>query len=619
MIYEPEKYKVTLEDVNKKLMEFKGEMSDKDARITLAKFLRANIGLTVELISGVKLFPYQEITLKAFFNRNFSMCVWGRGCSKSWLAAIYCFLQCIFDPNTKILIAGPTFRTARNIFTELEKIVESPGAEMLYQCFGKKERRNDLFEWQINGGSIKAIPLNGEKIRGFRANILLLDEYLLLSEEMVEKVLMPFLVANRNVKERIEIKEIEDELVAAGKMKDEDRKKFVNDTKMICLTSASYTFENAYVTYTEWLNKIYDNQDDNLEAKYFISQMSWESIPKELLSKTLLEEAQNGGASHASFQREYCAQFVDGSDGYFSAKKMLACTIPDGQEPHLQLVAEPGKQYIFSIDPSFSNSETSDNFSIEAFELDNERKEGSLVHNYAVAGGDLKDHIKYFFYMYMTFKPIFIIIDNAGFQFIDSCNESELFRDAGIELKFFDFETDKEGEEYNEALREARRQYNLQSGRICIKQVFASDFIRKANEHLQACIDHKKIWFASRIRPDGYIYDKVMSQKAKIPFDTLMGYKKDAFEEVIDDQDVRIKMVKKECSLIEVSQTSRGTQSFDLPQHLKRSSSPDRARKDSYTALMLGNWAIKCYYDMMNTPVQTVVETFTPRMIGKRV
>jgi hypothetical protein len=117
-----------------------------------AKFLRSNLGFTTELISGVKLAPYQEIHLKALMNRNFNMCVFGRGCGKSFIAAVFCFLQCVFEPNTKILIAGPTFRTARFIFNNLEKIVESSGAELLAQCFGAKAKRNDQFEWQINGG-----------------------------------------------------------------------------------------------------------------------------------------------------------------------------------------------------------------------------------------------------------------------------------------------------------------------------------------------------------------------------------------------------------------------------------------------------------------------------------
>jgi hypothetical protein len=125
-----------------------------EARITLVDFLRSNIGLTVELLSGVKLAPYQEITLKAMMSRNRSMCVWGRGCAKSFISAIFCFLQCVFEPGSKVMIAGPTFRTARIIFeTYLEKIVKSPGAELLMQAFGgPPSKKNDQYRWDINDG-----------------------------------------------------------------------------------------------------------------------------------------------------------------------------------------------------------------------------------------------------------------------------------------------------------------------------------------------------------------------------------------------------------------------------------------------------------------------------------
>ena len=250
MWYSPDKYnRPNLVDNNKELLKIEGPMMDKEARISLAKFLRTNLGITTELISGIKLAPYQEITLKAFFNRNFNMCIFGRGCGKSFIASVYCFLQCIFEPNSKILIAGPTFRTARNIFTNLEKIVNSKEAQLLQQAFGVKSKRNDLFEWQINGGNIVAIPLNGEKVRGFRANVLVLDEFLLIPEDIIKNVLMPFLVAPQNMKERIQIREMEDKLISEGLMKHEDRMVFPNKSKMIALSSASYTFENLYKTY----------------------------------------------------------------------------------------------------------------------------------------------------------------------------------------------------------------------------------------------------------------------------------------------------------------------------------------------------------------------------------
>lgn len=159
----PDKYKRKIVNVNEELSHLKGTLLDKEAKITLARFLKANIGLTTELISGIKLAPYQEIAIKGMMQGNFSMLVWGRGLSKTFCASVFCFLQCIFEPGTKVLIAGPTFRTARNIFNIVEKFSESKGAELLLQCFGAKSKRGDEFTWDINGGSIKAIPLNGEK------------------------------------------------------------------------------------------------------------------------------------------------------------------------------------------------------------------------------------------------------------------------------------------------------------------------------------------------------------------------------------------------------------------------------------------------------------------------
>jgi len=605
MWYSPEKYKKGITNVNEELLSLKGELPSKEAKISLARFLSSNLGMTTELISGIKLAPFQEITLKGLMNRNFSMCVWGRGCGKTFIASIFCFLQCIFNPGTKILIAGPTFRTARFIFNNLENIVESKGAELLAQAFGAKSKRNDQYEWKINGGSITAIPLNGEKIRGFRANVLVLDEFLLLPEDLVNTVLMPFLVAPQNMKERLAIREVEDKLIKEGSMKEEDRMVFENNSKMVALSSASYTFENLYKTYKEWVANIYEKEQTG-DATYFISQMGYEALPKEMIDPVIIEEAQAGGISNSSFQREYCAQFTDGSDSYFSAKKMHMCTIPDGESPTTKINGEKGKKYIVGIDPSFSNSPSSDFFAMSVLELDDETQQSTLVHSYAVAGADLKDHIKYFTYIMESFNIEMVIIDNAGFQFLDSCNESPDFKNK---INLFDFNSDAEGVDYDKMLRQARRQYNKQNGAIAFKQVFTTSFIRKANEHLQANIDHKRIWFASRTTANNHEFQKASSQRISLKLPAT-----ESILDHIENQDNLVYQTKKQCALLEVKSTAKGTQTFDLPQHLKRNTSASRARKDNYTTLMLANWAVKAYYDIMSTKVESG-ETFTPTMI----
>ena len=595
-------------NLNEELLKLKGELSNKEAKITLAKFLRHNLAFTTELISGIKLAPFQEITLRGLMTRNFSMCVWGRGCGKTFIASIFAFLQCIFNPGTKILIAGPTFRTARFIFQNIEKIVQTKGAELLQQAFNARpSKRNDQYEWLINGGSITAVPLSGEKIRGFRANVLLLDEYLLLPEEIINTVLMPFLVAPQNMKERIEIREMEDKLIEEGVMEEKDRMEFVNDTKMIALSSASYTFENLYKTYCDWVSKI-ENPSDKEDTAYFVSQLGYEALPEEMIDRTIIGEAQSGGQSHSSFQREYCALFTDGSDSYFSARKMHECTIPDGQLPTTQIRGKAGAKYILGIDPSFSNSPSSDYFAMSLLEVDDETKQGTLVHGYALAGGDLKDHIRYLHYVLTNFNVDFICIDNAGYQFLDSCNENKLFIDSRINLKFIDVDTDKEDDDYFKEMSKAKRQYNKQDLRICFKQVFTSNWLRKSNEHLQANIDHKRIWFSSKTTANAGAFNKATSQHVPISHTNAEN-----LLDLIETQDNLIYQTKKQCALVEVTSTVRGTQTFDLPLHLRRSTSAHRARKDNYTTLMLANWATKVYYDMNEQ--KTDVGTFVPRLI----
>ena len=85
--------------------------------------------------------------------------------------------------------------------------------------------------------------------------------------------------------------------------------------------------------------------------------------------------------------------------------------------------------------------------------------------------------------------------------------------------------------------------------------------------------------------------------------------------EFIEHQKDMIDLTKAECALIQVSTSVGGTQSFDLPSNLKRQKGADKARKDSYSALILGNWGMNIYYDMMDTPKDKNIG-FTPIFIN---
>lgn len=620
MWYAPPKYIKPVQDINEEIKKIHGEMDDKTAKITLAKFLYQNIGVTTEILTGVELYPDQIISIKGMMKSNYTLCVWGRGVSKSWTAAVYCILQCIFEPGTRIIVAGPTFRTARFIFNNIEKIVESNDAQMLFSAMGVKNRRNDEFKWAINGGEIIAIPLSGEKVRGFRANILVIDEFLLMGEEIVERVLIPFLAVPQDLKRRKRITAKENQLIEQGLMTESERTLFKYKSKLIGLSSASYKCEYLYRKFEDYCKLIYDPKMPETGERYFVSQLAYDAVPLDRIDRSIINLAKSNEASSANFQREYCAQFLDGSDSYFSMNKMLACSVPDGDTPTLLIRGAPNKKYILAIDPNASNSETADHFAMCVIELDESdptKPAGTIVHSYAEAGKDLKDHIRYYYYLLTNFNVEMIIIDHAGYQFIESANESELLREKKIDIKIFEFSPEKDGVELEEELKKARRAYNKQMQVMAFTQYFTSDFIRKGNEWLQGCIDFKKIYFGSPIKA----HEGVFNASVTIPLDEKIRLSDKELDKdesfsifFIDHQDTLIKQTRYQCAAIEVKSTIKGTQTFDLPQIMKRDTSAHRQRRDSYTALLLGAWGIKCYWDIMRTQ-EEAFHTFEPMMV----
>ncbi|MEK6884620.1 MAG: terminase large subunit, partial [Nanoarchaeota archaeon] len=201
-------------DINKQLLELKGELDDKAAKISLAKFLRYNLGFAIRLMTGdkFKLYPYQEIILKGLFNHRSSLIVMSRGGGKSLIIAVFAILYSIFEPNSEIVIVSSNFRNARNVFAKMESIINLPTARLLKQCFSsyKPDKRNDMLMWKINDGVIRFVPSSGENLRGLRANVLMIDEMRLLGNETIQEVLLPLLVAPKNIGFRQSIREIED-------------------------------------------------------------------------------------------------------------------------------------------------------------------------------------------------------------------------------------------------------------------------------------------------------------------------------------------------------------------------------------------------------------------------
>lgn len=518
-----------------------------------------------------------------------------------WFIIIYCILY----PKSKIGILAPTFRKTRDIFKGIQDISNQKGAELLRQCIGKEKCNPDLNWLQIGSSEVFALPLgaSGDKIRGYRFNVVILDEAGFVPEKIITSVIIPFLSTETDPIEKQRSRERETDLISRGLMKESERIVYKNN-KFLAFSSATYQFEHLYTMYKNYKEAILNPPNDQL-ASYGIFQMSYEAAPDGLLNLASTENAKNSMSSQ-EFNKEYRAMFPADSDGYFKMEKMEKCTIPLGQEPAIEIRGEKNAKYLVAIDPnSMSDASTADHFSISVFKLNEKDQITILVHQFAACELNIADYTWYFLYILKEFNVVCITIDRSGSQFIEICNNSEIFKNAGMELQFFEGDFEVDPKDYVKELNRARRSYNLSSRKIVYSQYFFNDWKRKANEILQNCIEYKKILFAAE--PGDTLFESMLNtnitnfDKLKFHSGEETGSDKDARKiDFIDHQKFLMKDVKHQCSLIELDVSGQGTHRFELPSNLRRIRGEGQIRRDSYTCLYLGVYMAKRYFDMFS-------------------
>jgi hypothetical protein len=604
---------------NEELAKIPGYIEQREAKLLFYQFLRNNTTFTTDLMTGVKLFPFQHMAIKAMLESDYFLAVWSRGLSKSYTCGVYAALDAILNQGVEIGILSRSFRQSKMIFKKIEDIAAKPEAYLLKQCITKISKSNDEWVMEFGRSRIRALPLgDGEKLRGFRFHRIIIDEFLLMPDRIYNEVIVPFLSVVQNPTEREELYNLETQLIAKGEMTEEDRYIWPNN-KLIALSSASFKFEYLYKLYEQYENLIF-NPKNKEKTKRCIMQLSYDCAPLQLYDQNLINQAK-ATMSESQFLREFGAQFSDDSSGYFKISKMALCTVPDGETPAVEVTGNAEDEYILAVDPSWSETESSDDFAIQVLKINTEKQISTLVHSYALSGSSLKDHIKYFLYLLQNFNVVAICMDyNGGVQFMNSCNESELFKDAKINLKPITTEFERP-EEYTQNLYSAKSEYNKSDYKHVFLRKPTSGWIRLANELLQANFDHRRTYFASRA-----IDDNFRSQTKKrigitdLKFSNALDTEKENEEakmiDFVEHLSDMIMLTKTECALIQITTSAQGMQNFDLPANLKRKSGPDKPRKDSYSALVLGNWMAKIYFDINATQVDNSMDTFEPMFIA---
>jgi hypothetical protein len=615
--------KEKIPDIFAEVYQLEGQLSEEDALASLGRFLSNNLGFLWHLMTGITLKPFQEIMLNGWFKKDRSVSVLGRACGKSWLIAVFSLMYCILNKNSTVVLVAANFRQVKEIFGYIKGFLKRSQSGLLRQCFDDIKQAPDLHMLEcFNGSKIKGLPMSGEKIRGQRASVLVIDEGLLLSETIHSQVLKPFLNARLNAEEEAKIRDIETEMIRLGAIKEDERTNFPPN-KMLVTSSASYKFQ--YLFYGIWQpyldaillgKKIHVKEGEEVEEDliptYFAMRMSALAIPKDdtFIDKGVLYDIEHGKNDPTS-QRENEAIFTDSSNGYFDVQKLEDCTYRDG-EPVCVKLFDKNEEYILAIDPAYGDDRTNDFFAMGLYMLHKADRRITQVHSFGKAGADIKEHHEYLVYLLTNFKIIWIIIDASGTEFIDGFNQSELAKKHGITLGYIT--ANFEDENYIGEIAKAKNEWSLSNRQFVYPHNFNASTNRRTNEYLSGGISAKKVWFASRLSASEAEYNKIVEWSLPFAFKDVDGepYNTATF---IDAQDDWILQTKRQLGMIQVKSTINGTLQYDLPSNLKNNKSKNRARKDNYTTLMLGYYASKHVFDMLFTEISTEPIGFTPILI----
>lgn len=266
-------------------------------------FYRENPDKFAEEYLHLKLRWFQKILLSMMFWSTVFVYIAARGQGKSFLSAVYLCVRCILYPGTKVCIASGRRGQAANV---IEKIIYElkPLSPELCSEIDEKESKFNGSEIKIvfkNTSIIKVVTAS-DTARGNRCNVLLLDEFRLISKNTIDTVLRKFLTLRRMPRY--------EELSDAERKREYDKEKNLT----LYLSSAYWKDHWSYTKCVDTLKAMV-----NPARKQFVCGFPYElSIQEGLLDPELVQdEMAEQDFSDIKFSMEMCAEFWGSDDGAF--------------------------------------------------------------------------------------------------------------------------------------------------------------------------------------------------------------------------------------------------------------------------------------------------------------
>jgi hypothetical protein len=565
---------------------------------------------TCKHILGQNLMSYQSFLLKQLYAHSRPMLICTRGFGKTFCLGLYAMYRAFIRQGSKIVIVGSGFRQSKMMFEVCEKVWHQ--ADVLRDIVGRYGLRGeengphyspDKLSMVIGESEIIAIPIGigGQKIRGFRSNCTIADEFDSHELEIFEKVIKGFGAVSENPVEKVNISA---HLEAARKLGISQEEMGINIqdsfNQEIIAGTCSYADANLGNYYKKYKAIIESGGDkaklrvalpeeyekfEKVDPKHYcIFRVPYNLLPPGYMSDADIESARATSSSDI-FNSEFGCVFMDDSSGFFK-KSLIDSAI--GQF-HPILYGRDGAEYVIGVDPASEK----DNFAIVVLEVYKNQKRvvSCYTTNRKKFNKDQADSrtSEKVFYSYAANK-IYEVVKRLGIKNvlridIDKDGGGHSVRDELTKLATPIYEVVEFGNPKPTDNMEGLHIVNL----IRFQDY---EWVSDANHDLKRDMEQKNLLFPK--------YDPYHMLAEDMADDELKGFMKLKNINLLNNETIgdstelmhdEIEMMKKELTSIIVTQTKTGKESWGLP--TKRTDMPqnNEFKKDRYSALLMANAA----------------------------
>jgi len=156
--------------------------------LTNYKYLRDNPSEFITEIIGIEPFDYQKGFLDSESDRK--LFVAGRQVGKSRTASWMALHHAVTHPGSLVLVTADALRQSSELFSQLQSEINNSG--LADDAWGIERSTQTEIEFS-HGSRIKVVPTgrNGNKIRGFTADLIIIDEAAFVENKIFEEVIEP--------------------------------------------------------------------------------------------------------------------------------------------------------------------------------------------------------------------------------------------------------------------------------------------------------------------------------------------------------------------------------------------------------------------------------------------